>query len=123
MVGRSSSRIPRAKRCSRYSVTFRSGVSEPEHSRITSKYLGGKWEHDALKVRRDSDACRSTTIVHHHAAVFAVGDLRDERRHRFSGQFPTGQTAGLIVGLHLADQLCVAALGLDDRDDARLLAA
>ena len=49
-------------RCSRYSVTFIIGVREAEHSRTTCTVL-----------RRE--------LVHHHAAVLAVADLRDERRH------------------------------------------
>ena len=33
--------MPVANSCSRYSVTFSIGVREPEHSRTTSRYLGG----------------------------------------------------------------------------------
>src|SRR6266699_1328161 len=35
-----------------------------------------------------------------------------------AGQFNGPQALGLVVGLHLAHELGVAALGLDDRDDA-----
>ena len=40
-AGKSFSTIPMASRCSRYSVTFRSGVSESEHWRTTSLNLDG----------------------------------------------------------------------------------
>jgi hypothetical protein len=54
--------------------------------------------------------------VHHHPAVLAVGDLGDQR-HPAAGQLDVGQALGLVVGLQLADQLGVAALGLDHRHD------
>ena len=49
--------------------------------------------------------------------------MRDERRGLLARQFPTRQALGLVIRLHLGDQLCVAALGLDNRDDAGFLAA
>src|ERR1039457_5508145 len=61
-------------------------------------------------------------IVHHAAAVLAVGDLGDQRRNPSAGQFNGPEALGLVVGLHLAHELGVAALGLDDRDDARRVA-
>ena len=62
-------------------------------------------------------------LVHHHAAVLAVGDLRHERRHLFAVQLPAREPLGLVVRLHLRHELGVAALGLDDRDDAGLLSS
>ena len=41
MTGRSLSVTPVAKTRSRYSVALSIGVLEPEHSRTTSRYLGG----------------------------------------------------------------------------------
>ncbi len=65
--GRSSRLIPRPASTSRYSVTFATGVSDPEHSLTTPRYLG--------------------KLVHHDAAVLAVGDLGDQRRDPPTGQF------------------------------------
>ena len=62
-------------------------------------------------------------FVHHHPAVFPVGDLGDQRRHPAAAQVLAGQAQGLVVGLHLADELGVAALRLDERGDAGALAA
>ena len=50
--------------------------------------------------------------------VLTVGDLGDQRRDPPAGQVNGPQALGLVVGLHLAHELGVAALGLDDRDDA-----
>jgi hypothetical protein len=57
-------------------------------------------------------------LVHHHAAVFAVGNLRHQRWHAVPGQGLAGQAAGLVPGLHLGHELGVRALGLDDGQDA-----
>jgi excisionase family DNA binding protein len=40
-------------------------------------------------------------LVHHHAAVLAVGDLGDQRRHPAAGQLDAGQVFGLVVGLRV----------------------
>ena len=56
-------------------------------------------------------------FIHHHAAVFAVGDLGDDRRHRYSPQLLPIQPQGFVIGLHLAHQLGVGALGFDQRHD------
>ncbi|HEV3288447.1 MAG TPA: hypothetical protein VG123_05600, partial [Streptosporangiaceae bacterium] len=55
--------------------------------------------------------------------VLTVGDLGDQRRDPPAGQLNGPQVLGLVVGLHLAHELGVAALGLDDRDDAGRAAA
>src|SRR2546422_11495769 len=52
-------------------------------------------------------------FVHHHTAVLPVGNLGDQWGYLFTGEIQPGQTLGLIVRLHLADQLRVTALGLD----------
>ena len=57
-------------------------------------------------------------LVHHHAAVLAVGDLGHQARHRSAAELGAIETARFVVRLHLADELGVAALGLDDGDDA-----
>ena len=100
--GRSLRLIPCPASASRYSVTFTAGVGDPEHSLMTSRYLG--------------------ELVHHDAAVLAVGDLGDQRRDPPAGQLNGPEALGFVVGLHLAHELGVAALGLDDRDDAGRLA-
>ncbi len=60
-------------------------------------------------------------FVHHHAAVLAVGDLRHEWRDRPAHQFASAQALGLVIRLHLPDELGVAALRLDDGGDAHRL--
>ncbi len=95
--GRSSRPIPSPASSSRYSVTFTAGVGDPGHSLMTSRYSG--------------------ETVHHDAAVLAVGDLGDQRREA-GRPVQRAPGPGLVVGLHLAHELGIAALGLDDRDDA-----
>jgi hypothetical protein len=56
-------------------------------------------------------------LVHHHPADLAVGDLGDQRRHAAASELEAGQASGLGVRLHLADELGVAALGLDHGHD------
>ena len=58
--------IPEANRYSRYSVPFMNGVAEPDASRTLDELCG--------------------ELVHHHAAVLAIGDLSDQRRHALAGQ-------------------------------------
>ena len=62
-------------------------------------------------------------LIHHHAAVLAIGDLGHDRGHGGAAQRLPAQPQGLIAGLHLAHQLGVGALGLDQGGDAHLLAA
>jgi hypothetical protein len=79
--------------CSRYWVRFRIGVWEPEQSRTTRRELGGTGASSPW--------------------VLAIGDLVT------SGGLLTGRPAASgcgpwpVVGVQLADQLGVAALGLD----------
>ena len=60
-------------------------------------------------------------FVHHHAAVFAIGDLGDEGGHADRSQGEPIAVDRLVVGLHLADQLGVGALGLDQGGDLAAL--
>ena len=60
-------------------------------------------------------------FVHHHAAVFAIGDLAHEGRHGAIPQGLRGQPQRLVVGLHLAHQLGVGALGFDQGQDLHRL--
>ncbi|TMC18547.1 MAG: hypothetical protein E6J36_16735 [Chloroflexi bacterium] len=60
-------------------------------------------------------------FVHHHGAVLPIGHLGDQWGDLFAGEIQAGETLGLIVGLHLADQLRVTALGLDHRRDGSAL--
>ena len=62
-------------------------------------------------------------LIHHHAAVFAIGDLGHDRRHGGAAQRLPAQPQGLVAGLHLTHQLGIRALGLDQGGDAQLLAA
>ena len=62
-------------------------------------------------------------FIHHHAAILAIGDLGHQRRDLFAGQFHARKPLGLVVGLHLGNQLGVAALSLNDRDDRGFLAS
>src|ERR1019366_5924698 len=48
-------------------------------------------------------------LVHHDAAVLAVGDLGDQRRDPPAGQLHGPEALGFVVGLHLAHELGVAA--------------
>ena len=75
----------------------------------------GTLSHDLKILRRE--------LVHHNAAVLAVGDLRHQRGDLLAGEFPAREPLGLVIGLHLRDELGVAALGLDDGDDGSLLPA
>jgi len=56
-------------------------------------------------------------FVHHDATVFAVSDLGDELGDGDAVEFGARKCAGFGKGLHLGDELGVAALGLHDRDD------
>ena len=100
-AARTSTPVPYS--CSRYSVTFidRGGRprARPHHLRVLGREL-----------------------VHHDAAVLAVADLRDQWRDAVAAEVRGVEPLRLVVRLHLADQLGVAALRLDDRDDAGALA-
>ena len=56
-------------------------------------------------------------FVHHNAAVLPVGNLGDQWGYLFADELQPGQTLGLIVRLHLANQLRVTALCLDHGSD------
>ena len=56
-------------------------------------------------------------FVHHHTAVLPIGDLGNQWGYLVAGEIQPGQTLGLIVWLHLADQLRVTALCLDHGRD------
>ena len=62
-------------------------------------------------------------FIHHHAAVFPVGNLGNERRNGAAAQGHRAPPEGFVTGLHLAHQLGVGALGFDQRGDADALAA
>jgi len=83
--GQLFSLIPSDKRYSRYSVTVTRGTSEPEDSLMASMYLDG--------------------TLHHHTAVFAVGDLSEPRRNLFSLPNPTEKSARFIVKADLTNEL------------------
>ena len=57
-------------------------------------------------------------FIHHHAPIFAVGDLGDKRRNFFAREVPARKAYGLIIGLHLRDQFRVAALCFNYGDNA-----
>ena len=61
-------------------------------------------------------------FVHHHAAVFAIGDLSHQRRDRGGSELNRVQPHRFVEGLHLPHQLCVGALGFDQRRDLGQLA-
>lgn len=61
-------------------------------------------------------------FVHHHAAVFAIRDLGDQGRHADVSQGEAIEAEGFVVGLHLAHQLGVGALGFDEGGDLAALA-
>ena len=63
-------------------MTFTAGVGAPGHSLMTSRYLG--------------------ELVHHDAAVLAVGDLGDRWRDPPAGQLSGPEALGFVAGLHLA---------------------
>ncbi len=85
-------------------MTFTVGVGDPELS-------PDDWEVPGRE------------LVHYDAAVLAISDLRDHGGYWPARQLRGMQACGLVVGLHLAHQLGVAALGLDHRDDAGGVAA
>src|SRR2546426_2860494 len=64
--------------------------------------------------------CRE--FFHHHTAVLPVGNLDDQWGYLFAGEIQPGQALGLIVRLHLADQLRVTALCLDHGRDGSAVA-
>ena len=71
------------------------GVAEPEHSRITSRYLGGN-SFIITPPFSPSAIC-----------VTSGGTLRPASSH-------AAEPVRLVVRLHLGDELGVAALRLDD---------
>ena len=101
--GRSDSRMPCAKRCSRYSVAFISGTSLPEASRTTSKYF-------------DGNSFIITPPFSPSAICVTSGGTE------LPGELAALEALRLVPGLHLRDELGVGALRLDDRDDAHRLA-
>ena len=62
-------------------------------------------------------------FIHHHAAVFPVGNLGNERRNGAAAQGHRAAPEGFVTGLHLAHQLGVGALGFDQGGDADALPA
>ena len=86
-------------------MTFTGGVSLCRmHSRMTWRYLEG-----------------NSFII---TPPFSPSAIWVTMRRDVHGQFkPARQSLGLVVRLHLGDELGVAALGLDDGDDAGFLAA
>ena len=70
----------------------------------------------AASLCHDLQALRGK-LIHHDAPVFAVSDLDHERGDRLARQLDSCQALSFGIWLHLADELCVAALGLDDGDD------
>src|SRR5260370_17969406 len=56
-------------------------------------------------------------FVHHNTAVLPIGNLGNQWGYLLAGEIQPGQTLGLIVRLHLADQLRVTALCLDHSSD------
>src|SRR2546421_7557701 len=61
-------------------------------------------------------------FVHHHTAILPIGNLGDQWGYLFAGEIQPRQTLGLIVRLHLADQLRVTALCLDHGSDGSAVA-
>ena len=56
-------------------------------------------------------------FIHHHATIFAVGDLGHDRGYWYSPQLLLAKTQSFVVRLHLAHQLGVGALGFDQCND------
>ena len=91
-----------------------------EHFQI----LGGVHVDDAFGAELvDRLAIGGGEFVHHHAAVFAVADLGDDRRNGNAADVAALQRLRFVVRLHLSDQLRVGPLRLDDRDDRHFFAA
>ena len=65
----------------------------------------------------------SRELVHHHAAIFSVGDLTHQRRNGAGAQGLAAEAKGLVAGLHLTHQLGIGALGFDQGGDAHRVAA
>src|SRR5713101_7644364 len=104
MEGRSASVTPSPARYSRYSLTFIGGVSLPEASRTTSKNFPGK----------------SFIIT---ASILAIPNLNRERMNLPASETHARQSFRFVVRLHLRHELSVAALSLNDGNDARTLPA
>ena len=60
-------------------------------------------------------------FIHHHAAVFAIGDLGHKRGKLLPANRLLPKAEGLVAGLHLAHQFGVGALGFDQGGDAELV--
>ena len=56
-------------------------------------------------------------FVHHHSAVFPIGNLGHQGRHHPSAHLLLPQPQGFVIGLHLPHQFGVGALGFDQRQD------
>src|SRR6266702_2240146 len=63
------------------------------------------------------DRWKSAGALAHHPAVLPIGHLCGQWGYLFAGEIQPGQTLGLVVRLHLADQLRVTALCLDHSSD------
>jgi hypothetical protein len=61
---------------------------------------------------------RLREFIHHHAAVFTIGDLRHDRRQGAPRQRQAPEAVRLGAGLHLPHQLGVGALGFDQHGQA-----
>ena len=78
---------------------------------IHNRRIGtGAFAHDLHEFGRE--------LVHHHTAVFAIGNLGGQRRDRLACDWGARQAFGLVVRLHLGHQLGVATLRLDNGRDA-----
>ncbi|CAI8366808.1 MAG: Uncharacterised protein [Cyanobium sp. ARS6] len=61
-------------------------------------------------------------FIHHHSAVFSVGDLAHKRGNHSVPQSLTSEAKRLLARLHLSDEFGVGSLGFDQCRDAHLVA-
>src|SRR2546426_3961751 len=65
----------------------------------------------------------SGKVIHHHAAILAIPNLSRERMNLPASKTHPRQSFRFVVRLHLRNELSVAALSLNDGNDARTLPA